>query len=150
MRRGFTLIELTLVLGVMTIVIAGVFITTRESHNRALYDALVVLQADLRYIQRRSITEGRPHVIVFNRQYNMYIIRVDGVIGEAGRIRTVYLPNGVTFHEITAQGDRVSFTSRGTISSAFTVVVTNGRYRQWLTGTVGAGSININPELLRN
>jgi len=147
MKRGFTLIELVLVLGVMTIVTAGIFIATRENNNRVLYDALVVLQADLRYIQRRSMMEGHPHDIMFDRQYNRYNVRRAGSgIGDVRLIRTVYLPNGITFHHVSAQGSRVSFTARGTISGSFTVTLTNGRYRQELTGTLGAGSININPE----
>ena len=144
MKRGFTLIELVMVLGVMTVVTTGIFIATRASHNRALYDALVVLQADLRYIQRRSMTEGRAHEIVFDRGNNRYVIGIDGVRGEAGRIRTVYLPNGVAFNYVNAV--RVVYTARGTASPGFTVEVTNGRYRQRLTGQVGTGSINIDPE----
>jgi len=150
MKRGFTLLELVIVLGVITIVMGGIIVATRSNDNRDLYNALVVLQSDLRYIQRRSMMEGRPHDILFERQYNRYHIRIvgGGIGNPSSTIRTVYLPNGVTVLTITPLGvnDRLAFTARGTSSHGFTVTLTNGRYLQDIRGNVGAGGTIIYPK----
>ena len=143
MKRGFTLIELVIVLGVITIVTAGIMMTMRTNSNRALYNALRVIQADLQYIQRRSIIEGRYYEIFFLRFNDQYVLRPRG--GGTARIRTVYLPRGISFQDIrTAHHNNiVSYTPRGTPSGGFTIVLENGRYEQELTGRVGAGGLTI-------
>jgi len=141
-RCGLTLIELVLAVALITIISAGFFITTRSDDRRTLYNASVALQADLRYAQRRAITEGRRHSVVFDAINQRYHILLHGT---PGPIRTTYLPPGVTFQTVTAQQSRVIFLPRGTISGGFTVVLANQSYSRSLTGTVSGGRIELFP-----
>jgi len=137
-NKGFTLIELVLILGIITIVSAGVLVSMRGNNYRTLHNASLALQSDLRYAQRRAITEGRRHGIVFERTQNRYHIVLDH---PREHIRTVYLPNGVIFQDVT--GAQLMFLPRGTASSGFTITLASGNYRQDLTATVSGGRIRV-------
>lgn len=136
--RGFTLIELVIVMGLIIIVSMGVTFSVRGNNYRVLHNASLALQSDLRYAQRRAITEGRRHGIVFERVSNRYHIVLNH---PRELIRTVYLPRGVIIQDITA--NQLMFLPRGTASSGFSITLANGNYRQELTATVSGGRIRV-------
>jgi len=138
MKAGLTLIELVLVLGIISIMAVGVFVNVRANERRALENASLALQADLRYAQRRAIMEGRRHGVMFDLRYNRYRIVVDR---PRRTIRTVYLPEGITLAE--ASGPSLMFLPRGTASAGFRVTLSSETYRQELTATVSGGRIRI-------
>ena len=134
--KGFTLIELAIVLGIMAIISTGVFVSFRGSERRELQNASLALQADLRYAQRRAIMEGRRYGIIFEVQHNRYHIVLDS---PRQTIRTIYLPNRVRLLEVS--GPSLMFLPRGTASSGFRITLHNGPYSQQLTATVSGGRI---------
>jgi len=150
MKSGFTLIELVLVLGIITIISAGAFMSVQANANRALENASLALQADIRYVQRRSITEGRRYRIAFELENNRYNILLVGPNPSSHEvIRTVYLRNGVFLcyiNFLTSQAEplpRVEFLSRGTISRGGNVRLSNGRYTQTIRVTPTTGRVRI-------
>jgi len=136
--RGVTLIELAIVLGIITIVAAGIFVSTRSSYYRDLQNASLMLQSDLRYAQRRAIMEGRRYGVVFEVTENRYHVVLDN---PQETIRTVQFQNGVQLH--STSGPRLTFTPRGTASGGFRITLHNGSYSQQLTATVSGGRIRI-------
>jgi len=138
MSRGFTLLELAIVLGLISILALGVAMSVRGNDHRALEQASLTLQADLRYTQRRAIMEGQRVGIIFEPTHNRYRL----VDSSLQTIRTVYLQNGVTLLG-TVGGNQLMFLPRGTASSGFRIILTNGSYMQHLTATVSGGRIQI-------
>jgi len=136
-KQGFTLLELTLVLGILSIVSVGAIIGVNSIDRRTLTNAVLTLQADLHYAQRRAITEGRRYGIVFEPLNSRYrIINVDANL----TVRTVYLPNGITLHTNRAQ---IIYLPRGTAFSGATITLLSRQHRQQLTANVGGGRIHI-------
>jgi len=138
---GFTLLEITIAMAVIVIVVGGIFLGTRGNNNnayRALETATLVLQADLRYTQRRAIMEGRRVGIFFEPARNRYSIIT---MSPFSTIRTVYLRDGVVLAETSHP--RLMFLPRGTASSGFRVTLNNGIYTQRVTATVSGGQVRI-------
>lgn len=150
-RGGFTLLEITIALAVLMIV--GVVLFAATGHNRDyrnLYNASRRLQADMRYAQRRAITEGRRIYIHFEHANNRYrLITRPGVhpISEF-----VYFQNGITFSlsgPFVFTG--VGFLPRGTPVYPRTIYLYNGgqpqrpRYRQRITVIPSGGRTEVYP-----
>jgi len=145
--RGFTLLELVVALGILTIVSTGVFVSIRSndsnSERRHLQNASLALQADLRYAQRRAIMEGQPYRVVFEIINNRYQIQIDSTPRQT--IRTVYLQNGVSILSTTIRNNQNAFLfyPRGTTSHAFTVILRTDSYQQELTVIPSGGRVEI-------
>ena len=94
LRAGFTLLELIIALGIVTIISIGLFTAFRQPTERnALNSASLTLRADLRYAQRRAIIEGRNIYVLLEPGSNRYTI---GYSQQNRRYRrTVYFENGV-------------------------------------------------------
>jgi len=74
-QSGLTLLEVTIALAIILVVISGMLIGNRSSSEySSLRSAAILLQADMRYAQRRAITEGRRVGIAFDPAYNRYTI----------------------------------------------------------------------------
>ena len=143
-RGGFTLLELIIALTVIMIVTGGVFLAFRQSDRQALEHASLQLQADIRYIQRRAIAEGRRFEISLERRENRYRI--------LGLTRSedihVYFQNGVRLHALTTNTGSVGsivigFLPRGTASRALTIELRTERYSQRLTIVPSGGRVDI-------
>ena len=137
-RQGFTLIELTITLAVIVIVTGGVFLTFRQPNRRALENASLQLQADIRYAQRRAMIGGRQFDVLFEPAHNRYRVRYLNPIQD---IRVVYFTDGVQLRYSTLP--RLIFHPRGTPNRGFTITLSNGRYWQDLTVTVSGGRVRI-------
>jgi prepilin-type N-terminal cleavage/methylation domain-containing protein len=139
--RGFTLLEITIAAAVLTIIVGAVIITSSGNNNdeRALRNAALSLQADMRYAQRRAVTEGRRVGVAFEVSRNRYhIITLDPLEIH----RTVYFQNGVTLLHTNFDFNRVMFLPRGTAVPG-TIVLTNGIYWQEITTTLSGGQVRI-------
>jgi len=137
-EKGFTLLEVVIALAIITIISGGIFLVVRQSPRRALHNASLQLQADMRYAQRRAIMEGRRFGIEFNTARNRYRIMATNPTEE---IRVVYFEGRINLWYTTRT--RLDFLPRGTASSGFRIRISNGRYEQQLTATVSGGRIEI-------
>ena len=143
LTKGFTLLELVIVLGILTIVSTGVFVSIRSdernSEQRNLQNASLALQADIRYAQRRSITEGRRHGVEFRIIDNFYSIVLDT---PRETIRVIHLQNNVRLLN-TGGVTSIMFYPRGTTSRSFTILLQTARYEQSLTIIPSSGRVEI-------
>ena len=135
---GFTLLELAVTLAVIVIVSSGVFLALRQPDRRAIDNAALQLQADIRYAQRLALMSGREHDVVFERAHNRYRIRE---LNPTREIRSVYFQNGVRLRYTNR--NYISFQARGTASGSFTLTLESGRYSRQLTSTVSGGRIEL-------
>jgi len=140
-RSGFTLLELLIALALVMTVSGGVFLAVRQASYRALTQAAVQLQADIRYAQRRAVIDGEVIEVLFEPAHNRYRLRVAYGFRE---IRRVYFQNGIELEYASDINNRqLHFHPRGTASSGFRVRLTNGWYSRDLTATVSGGRIEI-------
>jgi Tfp pilus assembly protein FimT len=136
--RGITLLELAVVFAVIMILSGGVMLGFRQAEHRALNNASLQLQADLRYVQRRAIMEGRQFGIVFELANQRYRI----ISTQPTRtVRTVYLHGGVRLDDVSAQ--QLLFHPRGTPSVGFRAILRHGSNTQRITATVSGGRIRV-------
>ena len=136
--KGFTLLELIIVLAIFTIAVGGILFATRSTPRRELYLASRQLQADIRYTQRLALSTGQHHMIVFELRYNRYRIVQNA---PPVTLRTIYFPGSVRL--ISTTDPVLGFLPRGTSSRGFRIVLGNGNYRQHLTVTVSGGRVEI-------
>jgi len=141
-NKGFTLLELLIALAIISIVSGGIFLAFRQSPRHNLESAVLQLQADIRYAQRRAIIEGQRVDVHIDLMENRYRIRLHGPNG-IETIRTIYLQNGVSILQTNTV--RIEFLPRGTPrgESPGTVELINGRYRQYLTIIPSGGRVRI-------
>jgi Tfp pilus assembly protein FimT len=141
-KLGFTLLEIVIILGILSILSVGVFVSIRggSSERRALQNASLALQADIRYAQRRSIIEGRRYGVIFELVNNRY-----RVVSDMPRrtIRTVYMENGVTLLFISGGHNQVFFTGRGTPTHSFTILLITNSFMQQLTIVPSGGRVRV-------
>lgn len=138
------LVELTIAMAIVMVVVGGIFLSAR-GHNttyRELETAALVLQADLRYAQRRAIMEGRRVGIFFEPSRNRYTLITQRPFST---IRTVYFQNGI--HLVETSHPQLMFLPRGTASSAFRITLNNGIYSQRITATLSGGQVRIHDRI---
>ena len=140
-RKGFTLLELSIVLAVIAIFTGGIFVVFRQSPRSALENASLQLRADMRYAQRRAIIDGQRIDIMLEPAHNRYRVRVVG--GSWEEIRVVYFQDGVRLRGTNISGNNVEFLPRGTINGAGRIYLDNGRYSLYLTTLVSSGRVRI-------
>ncbi|MCL2357766.1 MAG: GspH/FimT family pseudopilin [Defluviitaleaceae bacterium] len=136
---GVSLLELTIVLAIFATVAGAVFIGTSASNadQRNLQNAAVRLQADMRYAQRRAVTEGQRIGVRFDTVNNRYFIIVTGT-NEI--LRTVY--TDVNLFSVNYPQNTVSFLPRGTATPG-TIMLRNGRLQLPITTTLSGGQVRI-------
>jgi hypothetical protein len=106
--------------------------------RKALGDASLALQADLRYAQRMAMIEGRTWGVAFDAGKNQYKVYCAGVLAPE---KTVGFTGGVRL-EYVSFPDMV-YLPRGTGTHGMTIKLSNGKYRQDITATVSGGRIEI-------
>ena len=154
--RGFTLLELAIVLAVISIVGGGLFLVFRQSPRRDIENAALQLQADIRYIQRQAIAEGRRYRIELNRGTNSYRILAVSPYAADIELWSANLKNNVRFSIVNSRNTadsifNISFLPRGTVAGATTVTLINDYYELQLTVNVGNGRVDINlPPTIRH
>ena len=137
--RGFTLLELIIVLGLAVVVMTGVFAHLRTNNRRNIQNASLAIQADLRYAQRRAMTEGIRYFVHFEPSQNRYhIMRYPNRL-----VRTAYVQNGVNLFNNNFTNNRLIFLPRGTASMGGTIILNNPPYWQHITATVSGGRIRV-------
>ena len=139
-RKGFTLAELIVTLGVLTIVLGVIFFTVsrRDSSYRDIMAASNLLMSEIRYTRQRAIFEGERVAISFDGANGRYTIHYSAPFRI---IREGYLPEGITF----AHGNirAVHFRPRGTPSSGFSVTIRSTNHRLTLSVVGSGGRVRI-------
>jgi prepilin-type N-terminal cleavage/methylation domain-containing protein len=136
-NSGVTLLELAIAMAIVVVFSGGLFLALRRTDNRALNNASLQLQADMRYAQRRAVIEGRRYDMVFDRINHGYRIRTAG----QPAVRNVRLANNIRIEHTSA--DQLTFTPRGTPTAGFSVTLLHGNQRKLITATVSGGRIHI-------
>ena len=134
-RKGFTLAELIVTLGVITIVMGAIFfaISSRDSSRREILAAADLLMADIRYARQRAIMDDALVEIAFYGASDSYSIRYHY---RRLPIRSVCLPDGIWFAHSNRREHH--FRPRGTPSSGFSVTI-RSEYHRLTLSVVGSG-----------
>lgn len=138
-RKGFTLIELVVVLGIIAVLGSTTLITARGIQRRTLNNTSLALQADIRRAQQMAIIEGRRWRVQFDIDQNRYRVHP---MPRPVDVYWIYLPNGVEINLLRPRA-YIDYLPRGTASSGFSIYLRSGRYQQRLTATVSAGRIAV-------
>ena len=152
MKAGFTLMELTIALGIMLLLSGTALAAFSGIQRRTLHHASLELQSTLRTAQRLALAEGRRHRVVINEYENWYELRTVLPHFQTELLRRVYFPEGVTITQFNRSHEnlpRVDYLPRGTATTAFTIRLELGRYSQEMTGTVGGGRVALDPVVPR-
>jgi Tfp pilus assembly protein FimT len=130
--------ELAVVMAVLAVLAGGALAGIRQIGRRALQNASLQLQADMRYAQRRAVAEGRQFGILFDTNGTQY--RIISSMPEH-TVRTVTFSGGVRLDGVTTQ--RLMFHPRGTPSAGFRAVLAQGSDTQRITVTVSGGRVRV-------
>ncbi len=150
-KRGFTLIELVLVIGVISIFFAVVSMSAAAVEQKRLYKASVQIRSDLRYAQRMALYEKTSYQLLFNERDNYYSLRrkKPGYTTYAV-VKTVRLSDGVKLKSVNASGKTVNYSSKGTTTDACTIALETSGYAVDITVNLGgAGRVEIKEQKKR-
>ena len=140
--RGFTLIELMACLGIgglLMIIAIPAFRNTLPALR--LNDAARQVATELQQVRMKAIAQSIPHQINFAT--TTYVVqRCNGACADDGGSMTI--PEGIT---ITPPGTSPQFQTRGTVSAATTIRLSNGTINKWVCVTV-IGRIKIQDSCL--
>ena len=142
-RRGLTLIELTVALGVMAVLAgAAVFaFSQRDASRRQILSAADQLMADIRYARQRAILSGRRVEIRFDVADGSYTIRY---LNPTAEIRTGQVSEGVTVQLPQGNFVHLAFTPRGTpVRGGFSVILRTARHELRLSVVGSGGRVRI-------
>ena len=136
LKKGFTLVELVIVAGIVAFIGATTVAVSSNLQRRTLENAALALQADMRRAQRMAMLEGIRWRVEFCLENNSYTIR--SMTRDANRY-VVYLPNGVVFEYFPRAF--VDYLPRGTLGggggfgtgTGFSMTLRNGRHTQRMT-----------------
>ncbi|MCL2049594.1 MAG: GspH/FimT family protein [Defluviitaleaceae bacterium] len=144
-KSGLTLLELTIALSLLMVFLGMILINTSANNNeeRILNNAARVLQADLRYAQRRAIMEGKRYGICFKDGDSYHLVTDIVRSSYDTTIRTVELPDGVEA-SINTSSNFINYLPRGTISGGATVTLTLDKWKQRITLSPSSGRATIN------
>ena len=149
-KKGITLLELVIVLGIFSILGGTVFSAAQAIQRRNLNNASLTIQADIRRAQRMAVIEGRAWRITFDVEHNRYSVAylrsAAAVIDTSSECEWIYLPSGVEFKRMPVTS--VGFLPRGTLSggvsgSGFTMHLQTRQYAQKLTILPVTGRVRI-------
>jgi len=144
-KNGFTLAELIIVLGVITIMWLAASLYADGLRRHTLNNASLALQADIRYAQQMAVMEGRVWRVDFDSVSNSYTIRrmPNNILDTADYYREVILPRGVTIDFNGTRGLFLHYTPKGTVHNAGTISLRSGSLLQRSTVVPSAGRVRV-------
>ena len=142
-KKGFTLIELVVVISLLAVICGASIATVHNVQRRNLYSAALMIQADMRQAQRLAIMEGRRYVVRFDRLNHSYFVHPVGEPDDTPN----KLPRGVRIHNMTLRVAQIEYLPRGTLggegANGFTIFLRNGIYALDMTVIPVTGRVDI-------
>ena len=138
--RGFTILELLIVIAIMTFVASVATKSVSNIEVRLLNKASLQLQNDIRNARNMSVIGNARYRINFVIGSNQYLVRR---LGSNGYTKTMHLPDGVYLMETNAPDSTIEYTSTGTVVTACTLTLESKGYAVNLTINVGSGRITV-------
>ena len=128
-KKGFTLIEMLTVIGIIAIVSAISFPVYQNMRpNITLNSTARDLATDMRYAQQLAVTEQINYNVIFNTSASSYEIRNSST---NAMVSNKILPSGITFYSITGlTGNVAKFTATGAAVQSGTIVLTNRKNKK--------------------
>lgn len=130
------------------IISAGLSGAGARSEQRALYNACLQLQSDVREARQRAVLEGVSYTVYFQVDLNRYQMYKASASFKKDIDKTVYLENGVTYNDsygfggVTVPGQTLTFTPCGTVSgSSGSVYLKAGKFSQSVTVLPDSGRV---------
>jgi prepilin-type N-terminal cleavage/methylation domain-containing protein len=112
-KRGYTLVELMVILLILSIVTSiAVYDIGGFMAYTYIRTALRQIVSDIRFAQQMAVNEGRTYYLTFDKNRDLYTIKVTGHPMEV-IIKRVYLKDGVNLLGTNFIGDEFHFTSLG-------------------------------------
>ncbi|MDR1687942.1 MAG: prepilin-type N-terminal cleavage/methylation domain-containing protein [Clostridiales bacterium] len=140
-KAGVTLIELIIVLSVIGICLSAAALTLSGGGNTGIVNALKTLQSDMRGARHLSINESVYTRISFDNINHGYFIQ-KRVGTQYELVESVKL-KGVKVEVVSSPNKMISFTERGTPSSACTITLSSKSHIGKITVNVGSGRVKI-------
>ena len=139
-RKGFTLAELIITLGVLALIMGAIFFTVsrRDTSTREIMAAADILMSDIRYTRQRAIMDGQRVAIAFDGATGRYTIYYAAPVRI---IRQGYLPEGINFTHGNIRA--LHFRPRGTPSSGFSVSIRSEHHSLTLSVVGSGGRVRI-------
>jgi len=135
-KKGFTLLELVIVTALLLILSGITAVGIRQQDRRALQNASLQLQAEMREVQRRATTEGRRVGLTFEPHNNRYRIVT---FTPQRSSPNIYISNRVNIEFVST--NELVFNPRGTPSDGFRIVLEKNGHTQHLTVSVSGGRV---------
>lgn len=127
-RKGFTLVELLVVLMIFSLVLAiGQPVFSSALSSAKGRGAIRELINDLRYAQQMAVGTGETHYIAFDREQDLYLLKIVGSHTEV--LKVVRLEDKLDILGTSFPSDSFHFTSLGAPSRGGTINVKDMRDR---------------------
>jgi prepilin-type N-terminal cleavage/methylation domain-containing protein len=132
MKKGFTLLELIIAMGIALVLASGIFAAYEKFNKRErLRQAAATLKNNLRFGQSKAINGEKPvagctQLVGYSVTFSVgsYTIQAQCTEGTAGAVTSVTLPTNVVF---SGAPSPITFTVlTGTVSTDTTLTVSDG------------------------
>ncbi len=135
-EKGFTLVELIIVLSIITIISFITLPKVNIVERYKLKSTAYAVAEDLKYTQKLAINENITHH--FKTTNDLYFIRKDGV--SIGSTKKVYIPNDIKFENTSKD---ISYTSKGTPVLGGAITLSSRNYKIQITVIPATGRITV-------
>lgn len=140
--KGFTLLELIMVICIISIVSCVVILNGNVLSNHKEKKELKELINDLNYTRNNAIIESKKYILTFIPNKNYYLIHK--VENKEIIVKKKEFTNGIKILKTSLKGDKIIFNSTGAPSNAGTINLENSKGEEIeITIGVATGKIRV-------